>query len=73
MSNRPIWITGDKFIAGLMELGIVDNDTRRITIDAEVGKPITLTVEKFGDDRLLKLLADGAVVIAHDPEEAVCR
>ena len=66
-------ITGDKFVAGLMELGIVDNRTRKVTIEAEVGEVITLTIERFGDDRLLKLLEDGHVVIAHDPQDAVCR
>jgi hypothetical protein len=66
-------ITGEKFIVGLMELGIVDNSTRKITIEAEVGEPIILIVEQFGDDRLLKLLDDGHVVIAHDPQEAIAR
>ena len=74
--QRPIerkLITGDKFVVGLMKLGIVDNRTSKITIEAEVGSPVVLTIERFGDDRLLELLADGYVVVTGDPQEAICR
>jgi hypothetical protein len=66
-------ITGDKFVAGLLERGIVDDRTRKVTIVAEVGQPITLTIEEFGDGRLLKLLEGGDLVITEDPQEAMAR
>lgn len=66
-------ITGDKFVAQLMELGIVGKRTRRVVIDAAVGEAIMLTIEEFGDDRLLQLLDNGGVTVAHSPEEAICR
>lgn len=66
-------ITGDKFVRGLIELGLADHQTRRVTIDATVGEPIILTIEKYGDDRLLQLLSDGNVTIARTRPEAVAR
>ena len=69
----PKIITGDKFIAGLLELGIVDNKTKKVVITAEVGEVITLDIERFGDDRLLQLLKDGSVTIAHNRLDAVAR
>jgi hypothetical protein len=67
---KPKLILAHKFIGALLETGIVDNRTRRIVIDAEIGQPVRIYLEKFGDDRLLVVLEGGGIIIAHSNSEA---
>lgn len=67
------FILGDAVVAALLELGIADTKTRRVVIDATVGEAVIVTLEKFGDDRLLSLAHDGGIRVTTEPAEAIAR
>jgi hypothetical protein len=50
-------ITANQFGQALADAGIIEdiNSVRRIVIDAEAGNPVKIYVERYGDDRLLKV------------------
>lgn len=67
-------IHGGQFGQMLIDAGILPANTKRVIIDAEVSKVVTVYYECFGDARLLKigiedaLLKDVEVVRANDVE-----
>lgn len=63
------FILSDEFVKQLKELGIIDDNTRRVIIDAQVGHIIKIHLEKFGDERLLNLVhtMDGIEILAEIP------
>jgi len=48
-------ISGNQFIKGLCELGICNELTRRVVIDATVGEVIMVYVEQYGSKDLLQV------------------
>jgi hypothetical protein len=50
-------ITADRFGQALADAGIIEdiNQVRRIVIDAQSGHAVMLYVERYGDERLLKV------------------
>lgn len=51
-------ITADQFFAALLAADVVreGEKIRRVVIDAEAGHALVMYVERFGDDRLLKVV-----------------
>jgi hypothetical protein len=51
------YIRGRELYEELVKQGVISSDDkiRRVVIDAEVGHPVRLYVDRFGDDRLLKV------------------
>lgn len=51
-------IVGNAVIDALLEAGIVtpDQHVRRVVIDVQVGEPVVMHVERFGDERVLRVL-----------------
>lgn len=43
-------------VAALMDAGFADNNTRRVVIDLEVGKPPKVYAEKYGDENVTKVI-----------------
>lgn len=66
-------ILGDAFVAALLSSVSPTTGRGKATIVAEIDAPVTLTLEKFGDGRLLELLDDGGVRVTTDPREAIAR
>jgi hypothetical protein len=54
---RPKRITGRTFLESLIEAGIIRRDdfVRRVVVDASVDNSLIVYVERYGDDRLLKV------------------
>lgn len=50
-------ISGSDFVTKLIEAGVVKHGDklRRVVIDAVIGQPVKLYVERFGDDRMLRV------------------
>jgi hypothetical protein len=50
-------ITADRFGQALADAGIIEDifDVTRIVIDAQAGHVVMIYVERFGDERLLKV------------------
>jgi hypothetical protein len=51
-------IMGNAVIDALLETGIVTKDqrVRRVVIDVQIGEPVVMHVERFGDERVLQVL-----------------
>jgi len=51
-------IHGTKFIAALLESGVITKDerVRRIVIDADATNAVVMYVERYGDSRLLEVI-----------------
>jgi hypothetical protein len=60
-------ITSEKFGQALADAGLIEDidSTCRIVIDAQVGEPLMIYVQRFGDERWLDVapLAAGVQVI----------
>lgn len=56
-SSRPMVITAVRFAQALAAAGVIDDDgaVRRVVIDAEAGCVVRVYVERYGDERLLKI------------------
>jgi hypothetical protein len=56
--ERPKLIHGYAFGNALISAGVIraDDRVRRIVVDAQVDSVVTIHVERYGDDRLLKVV-----------------
>lgn len=57
------FLTGDRFIRRLAELGIVDlkDGIQRVIIDAAYDDALIVYIQRIGDDRILELCSDDFV------------
>jgi hypothetical protein len=46
----------DRFVEALRDAGIAPEGTRRVVIDLQAGQPAKVHIERFGDERLLKVV-----------------
>lgn len=65
------FLMGKDFIKGLVEAGIVPDETVSVVIKAEYGQVVTIYVQQYGDCRLLNVVEtlDGAIVEREKPQE----
>lgn len=65
----------DKFMRALEEIGIADQNTRRVVIDFQCGHIPIVYIERYGDDKLLKVMQtlDGVEItreeVKREPKE----
>lgn len=68
MNMAAAVIKGDKWVTEFLNaIGMGDIPVRRIIVDAEVGHPVKIYVEQWGDERMFNVRppgADEATVIA---------
>lgn len=74
MAPRPKIILSQPFFDLLEEAGIIpskDSDTRvrRVVIDAEIGAPVRIYFDTFGDERLLSIGPPALAKITRDVDE----
>jgi hypothetical protein len=72
VKRSPYLTSGHEFLNALAAAGVITESdlVRRVVIDADVEGICTLYVERYGDERLLKVVTPelGAVVEVREPE-----
>lgn len=68
-------ILGREFVQKLQAAGLLPDGVRRVVIDASHDKPLTIYIEKIGDERWLEIDVTEelrpAIVVTGDDEEGV--